>query len=192
MALTALVFAGVTVRDGADDINKLTLDTTQKGANTIAPEIYGQFAEHLGRCVYEGFWVGEDSDIPNTGGIRNDVVEALKKMKVPVLRWPGGCFADEYHWQDGIGPRDERRAMVNTHWGMVTDDNSFGTHEFMALCEMLHGKDIPPIVAINEAVDIAKKYSTVESGGFVNGILDKIRKDLLSDEGSAGRKKEGE
>jgi alpha-N-arabinofuranosidase len=137
MALAALAFAGVTVRDGADDVNKITLDTTQKGAHTIAPEIYGQFAEHLGRCVYEGFWVGEDSDIPNTGGIRNDVVEALKKMKVPVLRWPGGCFADEYHWKDGIGPRDERPSMVNTHWGMVTDDNAFGTHEFMALCEML-------------------------------------------------------
>ena len=81
----------------------------------IAPEIYGHFAEHLGRCVYEGFWVGEDSPIPNTRGIRHDVVEALKKLRVPVLRWPGGCFADEYHWKDGIGPRDQRPAMINKH-----------------------------------------------------------------------------
>lgn len=105
--------------------------------NTIQEEIYGHFAEHLGRCIYGGLWVGPDSSIPNTRGIRNDVLGALKKLDIPVLRWPGGCFADEYHWKDGIGPRDERPAMVNTHWGMVTEDNSFGTHEFLDLCEML-------------------------------------------------------
>ena len=116
--------------------NVLTIKTTQTG-DTISPDIYGHFAEHLGRCVYEGFWVGEDSDIPNIRGIRTDVVDALKKLNIPVLRWPGGCFADEYHWRDGIGPRDQRPKMVNTHWGMVTDDNSFGTHEFLDLCEML-------------------------------------------------------
>ncbi|MCU0787008.1 MAG: alpha-N-arabinofuranosidase [Verrucomicrobia bacterium] len=99
--------------------------------------IYGQFAEHLGRCIYEGFWVGEDSPIPNTRGIRNDVVQALKKIKVPVLRWPGGCFADEYHWKDGIGPREKRPAMINTHWGGVVENNHFGTHEFFDLCEQL-------------------------------------------------------
>lgn len=104
---------------------------------TIDKNIYGHFSEHLGRCIYEGYWVGEDSSIPNTRGIRNDVVEALRKIKIPVLRWPGGCFADEYHWKDGIGPRDKRPCMINTHWGGVTENNHFGTHEFMDLCEQL-------------------------------------------------------
>jgi alpha-N-arabinofuranosidase len=103
----------------------------------INRNIYGHFSEHLGRCIYEGFWVGEDSPIPNTRGIRNDVVEALRRIKIPVLRWPGGCFADEYHWKDGIGPRDKRPSMVNTHWGKVTENNHFGTHEFLDLCEQL-------------------------------------------------------
>lgn len=103
----------------------------------VNPELQGHFSEHLGRCIYEGLYVGEDSDIPNTGGIRNDVVEALKEMQIPVLRWPGGCFADEYHWMDGIGPRESRKKMINTHWGGVVEDNSFGTHEFMELCRQL-------------------------------------------------------
>ncbi|MBO4604331.1 MAG: alpha-N-arabinofuranosidase [Clostridiales bacterium] len=103
----------------------------------INPEIQGHFSEHLGRCIYEGIYVGEDSSIPNTRGMRNDVVEALKEMKIPVLRWPGGCFADEYHWKDGIGPKENRKKMVNTNWGGVTEDNSFGTHEFMDLAEQL-------------------------------------------------------
>src|SRR5690625_444629 len=104
---------------------------------TINKNIYGHFAEHLGRGIYEGLWVGEDSSIPNTNGVRNDVLEALKNIKVPVLRWPGGCFADEYHWKDGIGPRENRKRMVNTHWGGVVENNHFGTHEFMMLCDML-------------------------------------------------------
>lgn len=103
----------------------------------INKEIYGHFSEHLGRCIYEGIFVGEDSDIPNTKGMRNDVIAALKAMKVPVLRWPGGCFADEYHWKDGIGSKENRKKMINTHWGGVVEDNSFGTHEFMELCEQL-------------------------------------------------------
>ncbi len=107
------------------------------GKDTINKNIYGHFSEHLGRCIYEGYWVGEDSPIPNTRGIRNDVVDALKKIKVPVLRWPGGCFADEYHWKDGIGPRDQRPSMINTHWGGVTENNHFGTHEFLDLCDQL-------------------------------------------------------
>ncbi|MGB7296575.1 MAG: alpha-N-arabinofuranosidase [Candidatus Aminicenantales bacterium] len=107
------------------------------GKTRISPEIYGHFSEHLGRCIYEGFWVGLDSPIPNVGGIRTDVVEALKRIKIPVLRWPGGCFADEYHWKDGIGPFENRPSMVNTHWGEVTENNHFGTHEFMLLCELL-------------------------------------------------------
>jgi alpha-N-arabinofuranosidase len=107
------------------------------GKNIISKNIYGHFSEHLGHCIYGGYWVGEDSKIPNTRGIRNDVVEALKKIQIPNLRWPGGCFADEYHWRDGIGPRNLRPKMVNTHWGGVTEDNSFGTHEFMDLCGQL-------------------------------------------------------
>ncbi|WP_059046650.1 alpha-N-arabinofuranosidase [Paenibacillus rubinfantis] len=107
------------------------------GKGTINRNIYGHFSEHLGRCIYEGIWVGEDSPIPNTNGIRNDVVEALKKIRIPVLRWPGGCFADEYHWKDGIGPKETRKRMINTHWGGVVENNHFGTHEFMELCRQL-------------------------------------------------------
>ncbi|WP_310605203.1 alpha-N-arabinofuranosidase [Anaerosporobacter sp.] len=103
----------------------------------INREIYGHFSEHLGRCIYEGIYVGEESSIPNKKGMRNDVVEALKEIKTPVLRWPGGCFADEYHWKDGIGPKEGRKRMVNTNWGGVVEDNSFGTHEFMELCEQI-------------------------------------------------------
>ena len=103
----------------------------------INAEIYGHFSEHLGRCIYEGLYVGENSDVPNVNGMRKDVVDALKEMKIPVLRWPGGCFADEYHWKDGIGPKENRKKMINTHWGGVVEDNSFGTHEFFELCEQL-------------------------------------------------------
>lgn len=103
----------------------------------INRNIYGHFSEHLGRCIYEGIWVGEDSPIPNTEGIRNDVLDALRQLNIPVLRWPGGCFADEYHWKDGVGPRENRKQMVNTHWGGVVENNHFGTHEFLRLCELL-------------------------------------------------------
>ncbi len=109
----------------------------KKEQGHINPEIYGHFAEHLGRCIYEGLYVGENSQIPNKNGMRTDVVEALKEMQIPVLRWPGGCFADEYHWKDGIGPKESRKKMINTHWGGVVEDNSFGTHEFFELCEQL-------------------------------------------------------
>jgi alpha-N-arabinofuranosidase len=114
---------------------------TQEGDVKISRHIYGHFSEHLGRCIYGGIWVGNDPEaaasIPNTRGIRNDVVNALKAIGIPNLRWPGGCFADEYHWKDGIGPRSGRPKMVNTHWGCVTEDNSFGTHEFLDLCGQL-------------------------------------------------------
>ncbi len=115
---------------------KLVIHTEQE-KGVIAPEIYGHFSEHLGRCIYEGIYVGEDSPIPNVNGMRTDVVEALKAIKIPVLRWPGGCFADEYHWKDGIGPREKRKKMINTHWGGVVEDNRFGTHEFFELCRQL-------------------------------------------------------
>ena len=108
-----------------------------QGKQIIPKEIYGQFAEHLGTCIYGGLWVGEDSDIPNIKGYRTDVFNALKDLQVPVLRWPGGCFADEYHWMDGIGPKEQRPKMVNNNWGGTIEDNSFGTHEFLNLCEML-------------------------------------------------------
>lgn len=126
-------------------MNEITLDT--KIAKTkIDRNIYGHFAEHLGRCIYEGLWVGEESGIPNVRGIRTDVVNALRKIKIPVLRWPGGCFADEYHWMDGIGPREQRPTMINTHWGGVVENNHFGTHEFMDLCEQL---DCEPYICGN-------------------------------------------
>lgn len=116
-----------------------SIDITDTGSNVkISRHIYGHFAEHLGRCIYDGFYVGEKSTIPNTNGVRNDIIAALKKMKIPMLRWPGGCFADTYHWKDGIGPRDKRPSMVNRWWGGVTEDNSFGLHDFLNMCELLN------------------------------------------------------
>jgi len=109
---------------------EVTIDASRPGP-VINRNLFGQFAEHLGRGVYEGIWVGPDSSIPNTRGIRNDVVEALKAIKVPNVRWPGGCFADEYHWRNGIGPRDRRPPTLNPNWGGVIEPNTFGTHEFM-------------------------------------------------------------
>ena len=114
-------------------MRKLIINADRRG-ETINRNIYGHFSEHLGRCIYGGIFVGEDSDIPNIKGIRIDVADALRGIKAPVLRWPGGCFADEYHWMDGVGPRERRKKMVNTHWGGVVEDNSFGTHEFLELC----------------------------------------------------------
>ncbi|WP_416441954.1 alpha-N-arabinofuranosidase [Phnomibacter sp. MR] len=112
--------------------------------NTDAPviyaNIYGHFAEHLGSCIYGGFYVGDTSRIANTNGVRNDIIDALKKLKVPNLRWPGGCFADTYHWKDGVGPKNNRPAIVNRWWGGVTEDNSFGTHDFLNMCELIGAK----------------------------------------------------
>lgn len=117
-------------------MQKYLINPNQK-LSVIDKDIYGTFSEHLGRCIYEGVYVGENSPIPNVNGMRKDVVSALKEMGIPVLRWPGGCFADEYHWKDGIGDKSERKKMINTHWGGVVEDNSFGTHEFFELCEQL-------------------------------------------------------
>lgn len=117
-------------------MEKYLINPNQK-ISKISKDIYGHFSEHLGRCIYDGMYVGEGSDIPNVNGMRCDVVNALKEMGIPVLRWPGGCFADEYHWKDGIGEKSKRKKMINTHWGGVVEDNSFGTHEFFELCRQL-------------------------------------------------------
>jgi len=114
----------------------LAIRASQTGPR-VHRQIFGQFAEHLGYGIYGGIWVGEDSKIPNTRGYRNDVLQALRNLKVPVVRWPGGCFADEYNWREGIGPRHKRPVKINTHWGGVTEPNSFGTHEFMEFAELI-------------------------------------------------------
>jgi alpha-L-arabinofuranosidase len=141
--LLSFYFLFITLASGQNTIT-LNVDTA---SHIINRNIYGHFAEHLGRCIYGGFYVGENNKkIANTNGIRNDVVAALKKLKIPNLRWPGGCFADTYHWKDGIGPKDKRPSMVNTWWGGVTEDNSFGTHDFLNMCELLGAE---PYMAAN-------------------------------------------
>ncbi len=120
----------------------------------ISKHIYGHFAEHLGRCVYDGIYVGQKSEIPNLNGIRIDIIKALKELKIPNLRWPGGCFADYYHWKDGIGPKDERPSMVNIWWGGETEDNSFGTHDFLNLCEEL---ETEPFISANIGTGTVKE-----------------------------------
>lgn len=117
-------------------MSRITVNPAHK-KSVINRNLYGHFSEHLGRCIYNGVFVGDDSPIPNEKGMRTDVVEALRQIRVPVLRWPGGCFADEYHWKDGIGPKESRKRMVNTNWGGVTEDNSFGTHEFLEFCRQV-------------------------------------------------------
>ena len=140
LAASALAFTTVNAQDV-----QLTIHPEQ-GKDIIPNEIYGQFSEHLGSCIYGGLWVGPDSDIPNINGYRKDVFEALKELDIPVMRWPGGCFADDYHWMDGIGPQENRRTLVNNNWGGTEEDNSFGTHEFLNLCEML---GCEPYISIN-------------------------------------------
>ena len=141
----AIIILVIVPLQAADKQNKIIVNV-DAGKDKINKEIYGQFAEHLGHCIYGGIWVGEDSPIPNTRGIRNDVVSALKEIAVPVIRWPGGCFADTYHWKDGIGPRDERPSIINSNWGGVTEDNGFGTHEFLDFCSMLGAE---PYICVN-------------------------------------------
>jgi alpha-N-arabinofuranosidase len=115
---------------------RLTIHTAEPGP-VIDRHIFGHFAEHLGRCIYDGLWVGEQSRVPHVRGWRRDLVAALKQIRVPNLRWPGGCFADDYHWREGIGPREKRPRRINAHWGGVVEDNSVGTHEFLDLCEQI-------------------------------------------------------
>tara|TARA_R110000796_G_scaffold60307_5_gene139433 strand:- start:21347 stop:22906 length:1560 start_codon:yes stop_codon:yes gene_type:complete len=128
-----LTVFGLTAQDDVTNI-ELKIDDD---ATIISKHIYGHFAEHLGRCIYEGFYVGENSTIPNSEGVRLDIIDALKELQIPNLRWPGGCFADTYHWMDGIGDLEKRPTIVNTWWGGVTEDNSFGTHNFLNLCKEL-------------------------------------------------------
>src|SRR5688572_29168896 len=126
--------------------NKVTLQA-DKAETQISKHIYGHFAEHLGRCIYDGIYVGDtNSSIPNTHGVRNDVIKALKDLKIPNLRWPGGCFADTYHWKDAIGPKNTRKHIENLSWGNVREDNSFGTNEFLNMCELLGAE---PYLAVN-------------------------------------------
>jgi alpha-N-arabinofuranosidase len=132
--LTVAVLA--TAQENPSNGAQAVVHVDRPGAR-IDRHIYGQFAEHLGRGIYEGVWVGEGSPIPNTHGFRNDVIAALRALHVPVVRWPGGCFADEYHWRDGIGPRAQRPATLNTNWGGVPESNAFGTHEFLEFMQLI-------------------------------------------------------
>jgi alpha-N-arabinofuranosidase len=142
-AALALLSSPLAAAAGADA--QLTVLAGQPGA-VINRNIYGQFSEHLGHCIYDGIWVGTDSPIPNTDGYSNAVLAALRDLHVPILRWPGGCFADEYHWKDGIGPAEKRPSIYNSHWGGVVENNHFGTHEFLNLCEKL---GIEPYICVN-------------------------------------------
>jgi len=151
-----LALLGITILLQAQQPMNTMVVHADAAKDTISKNIYGHFAEHLGRCIYGGIWVGEDSPIPNTLGIRNDIVAALKKIKVAALRWPGGCFADEYHWMEGIGPRAGRPKKVNTTWGGVVEDNSFGTHEFMDLCEQI---GCEPVICGNIGSGTVKEMS---------------------------------
>jgi len=139
---------------------------SDSGKVTINKNIYGQFTEHLGNCIYGGIWVGENSPIPNTRGIRNDVIEALKELSVPVIRWPGGCFADTYHWKDGIGPKEKRQGIINKTWGGLLEDNSFGTHEFLDFCELIGAE---PYLAVNVGSGTVQ-----EASGWVDYVNSEI------------------
>jgi alpha-L-arabinofuranosidase len=160
--IRSLIVSIVLVLAGASSAISQGTETTviinaDQGKVQISENIYGHFSEHLGRCIYGGFYVGENNAlIPNTGGVRNDVIKALREMKIPNLRWPGGCFADTYHWKDGVGPKAERPSMVNKWWGGVTEDNSFGTHDFLNLCERL-GAD--PYLAANVGSGTVKELA---------------------------------
>jgi alpha-L-arabinofuranosidase len=160
--------------------NKVTLRVDQ-AETQISKHIYGHFAEHLGRCIYDGIYVGEDSQIPHTDGVRKDVIEALLKLQIPNLRWPGGCFADTYHWKDAIGPKSERKHIENLSWGNVREDNSFGTHEFLNLCELLGAE---PYLAVNmntgtvqEAVEWVQYTNHANGTSYLTDLREKYGRD---------------
>lgn len=144
-----------TIFASAQETTKIKV-SEESEAPVISKHIYGHFSEHLGRCIYGGLYVGEESVVPNTAGVRNDIIDALKELQIPNLRWPGGCFADTYHWKDGVGPKDERPTMVNRWWGGVTEDNSFGTHDFLNLCETLGAE---PYLAANVGSSTVQEFT---------------------------------
>ncbi|WP_321478175.1 alpha-N-arabinofuranosidase [uncultured Paludibaculum sp.] len=157
----------------------LTIRAGQPGPQ-VNRQIFGQFAEHLGAGIYGGIWVGEDSKIPNTRGYRNDVLQALRDLKVPVIRWPGGCFADEYNWREGVGPRAKRPVKINTHWGGVTEPNSFGTHEFLNFAELVGAEPyISGNVGSAPPRELAEwvEYVTSPAGSLANERAANGRKD---------------
>ncbi len=169
MKRIVLLLAGMAVCLALQAQVRVSIHETAQNQPVIPAEIYGQFSEHLGRCIYEGIWVGPESSIPNVDGYRLDVVKALRDLKVPVLRWPGGCFADEYHWMDGIGPKENRPKLVNNNWGSTVEDNSFGTHEFLNLCELLGAEPyISGNVGSGTVEELAKwvEYMTAENGSM--------------------------
>src|SRR5687767_14984976 len=172
-----LFFFATTLTLAAQTQSRIALDAT-KAKDTISRHIYGHFAEHLGRCIYGGFYVGEgNKKIPNKGGIRLDIVNALKNLKIPNLRWPGGCFADSYHWKDAIGPKGQRKHIENFSWGGVREDNSFGTNEFLELCEMMGAE---PYLAVNmgsgtieEAADWVKYVNHANGTSYLTDLRQK-------------------
>ncbi len=139
----------------AQEVTEVKLTPSEESI-TISKHIYGHFAEHLGRSIYDGLYVGDTSSIPNLDGVRKDIIQALKDIDIPNLRWPGGCFADTYHWKDGIGPKEDRPTIVNQWWGGVTEDNSFGTHNFLNLCEEL---DCEPYLAGNVGSGTVQEFT---------------------------------
>ena len=151
---------------------KVTLNTDSTGTK-ISKHIYGHFAEHLGRCIYDGIYVGDNSKVSNTDGVRNDIIEALKKLNIPNLRWPGGCFADTYHWKLAIGPKENRKPIENMSWGNVRETNAFGTHEFLNLCETLGAE---PYLAVN-----MNSGSVEEAAEWVQYVNHKNNSSYLTD-----------
>ncbi|MCM4157295.1 alpha-L-arabinofuranosidase C-terminal domain-containing protein [Gramella sp. AN32] len=139
----------------SQEVSKIVLEPSED-TTIISRHIYGHFAEHLGRSIYDGLYVGPESPIPNTDGVRNDIIQALKDIQIPNLRWPGGCFADTYHWKEGIGPKENRPTIVNQWWGGVTEDNSFGTHDFLNLCERLGAE---PYLAANIGSGTVREFT---------------------------------
>lgn len=167
MKKISVVFLTVALALCASAQVRVTVHDSSPDQPVISAELFGHFSEHLGRCIYEGVWVGPDSSIPNHDGYRTDVLEALRELKIPVLRWPGGCFADEYHWMDGIGPRESRPKLVNNNWGRTVEDNSFGTHEFLNLCELIGAEPyISGNVGSGTVEELAKwvEYMTADEG----------------------------
>jgi len=161
--------------------NKVTINA-DSAETQISKHIYGHFAEHLGRVIYDGIYVGEDNPkIANTDGVRKDVIRALRDLNIPNLRWPGGCFADTYHWKDAIGPKNKRKAIENLSWGNYREDNSFGTHEFLNLCELLGAE---PYLAVNmnsgsvqEAVEWVQYTNHANGTSYLTDLREKNGRD---------------